>query len=283
MSSQSNTSTPQITVKFISSQPYSVGEYFKKLSRYGFLITVLAKRELKIKYTKTVLGLGWLLVQPLALVIIYSVFFKSLIKIDTGSVPYPSFVFSGLLLWYIFTGIVSKCSNAIPESAELIHKVSFPKFIILIAKTLPVLLESAALLLLFLLLLVITQQPLGFNAITVLFYILLVSIFAFALGLLCSVLVVKYRDLVHFIPFALNFGIWLTPVFYPVALIPPAYQEYLLIFNPVARAIDGLRRALFYNAGISTGSFLTLLASLVFLLFSFYYFIKFEKTIVEKL
>lgn len=282
MSTSSNIAAPQ-AIKIISSKPYSLAEYYRKLCRYGFLIDVLARRELKIKYTRTLLGLGWLFLQPLALVIIYSVFFKSFIKMDTGSIPYPSFVFSGLMLWYLFTGIISKNTFAILESAELINKVSFPRFIILLSKTIPVLLECAALLLVLFALLFFTHQPPGFTSVTVLFYILHAGVFSFALGLLCSIVVVKYRDLAHFIPFALNLGIWLTPVFYPVTIVPAAYQKYLLYLNPMAQAIDGLRGALFFNEGISRASLLSFLCSFIFLLFSFFYFVKFEKKLVENL
>jgi len=282
LSTSSNIAAPQ-AIKIISSRPYSLGEYYSKLCRYGFLTGVLARRELKIKYTKTLLGIGWLFLQPLALVIIYSIFFKSFIKMDTGSIPYPSFVFSGLMLWYLFTGIISKNTFALLESTELINKVSFPRLIILLAKTIPVLLECAALLLILFALLIFTHQPPGFNAITVLFYILHAAVFSFALGMLCSIIVVKHRDLAHFIPFALNLGIWLTPVFYPVSIVPAAYRQYLLYLNPMAQAIDGLRGAIFLNTGISHVSLISFLCSCIFLLLSFFYFIKSEKKLVENL
>jgi lipopolysaccharide transport system permease protein len=276
-------SVQQPRVKVISSKSYSLGDYFEKMKRYGFLIGVLARRELKIKYAKTALGLGWLFLQPLALVVVYSFFFKGVIHISTGAIPYPSFVFSGLALWYIFTGIVTKSTYAIIESSDLINKVSFPRFIIPVSKVIPVLLESAALMVLLVAMLLITRQPLGLNALTALFYILLAIVFSFSIGLLCSVLTVRYRDLAHVIPFALNFGIWLTPVFYPSDIVPQPYRSYLLSLNPIAQAIEGLRNALFFNAGISTAALIAFLVSVVFLSASFYYFIKSEKRFVENL
>lgn len=283
MSPHLHTDQLPAATKIISSRPYTIAEYLKKLKRYSFLIKVLSLRELKIKYTKTFLGIGWLFLQPLVLVIVYSIFFKNLVRINTGSIPYPSFVFSGLILWYIFTGILSKSTFALLESAELINKVTFPRFIILVSKLLPVLLECAALLLLLFAVLLLTQQPLGLNAITVLFYVVHATVFSFALGLLCSIVVVKFRDGAHVIPFVLNFGIWLTPVFYPVSIIPAAYQPYLLYLNPIAAAIEGIRGALFFNAGISQTSLITFVFSCIFLLFSFYFFVKFEKRLVENL
>ncbi|PBQ30956.1 hypothetical protein CNR22_03955 [Sphingobacteriaceae bacterium] len=283
MSSIITNSTQQPGVKVISSNPYNLRDYFDKLKRYGFLIFVLARRELKIKYTKTVLGLGWLFLQPLALVVIYSFFFKGVIHISTGAIPYPSFVFSGLVLWYIFTGIVTKSAYALIESSELINKVSFPRFIIPVSKAIPILLESAALVVLLLVVLLVTRQPLGFNAFTAFFYMLMAIIISFALGLLCSVVVLRYRDFAHLIPFALNFGIWLTPVFYPTDILPQPYRSYLFYLNPMSQAIEGLRGALFFNAAIPGAAVLVFFTSVVFLLCSFYYFIKSEKTFVENL
>jgi lipopolysaccharide transport system permease protein len=269
--------------KIINSTPYTLQGYWKKLLRYGFLVKVLAQRELKVKYSRTLLGIGWFFLQPIAVVIVYSIFFKYLININSDNIPYTPFVFSGLVLWYLFTGIVSKGTYALVESTELINKVPFPRLIVVISKIVPVILECGVLLLLLFIAIIFNGMPLGLNSFTALFYFFSVALFSSAIGILCSMVAVKYRDLAHIIPIAMNFAIWLTPVFYPLSIVPQLFRNYLLLLNPVASAIDGMRQGIFFNAGITTGALLVFAASCIALLLAFYYFVKFEKNIVENL
>lgn len=272
-----------MSTRFITSRPYSISEYCLKLQNYGFLIGVLAKRELNLKYSRTLLGLGWLFLQPLVLVLVYSFFFQHIIKIQTPNVPYPAFVFSGLVLWYIFTGIISKCANAFHESKEFVHKVSFPKLIILIARVIPVIIECFVMMILLFIVLVLNKQHVGLQAFTTLFYFANVVIWSFTLGLACSLVGLWFRDFIHVIPFILNFGIWLTPVFYSVAVVPAGYRGILRYVNPLTIPLEGFRGALFFNSGISSISCAMFALSLLILFLLLYIFIFFEKKIVELL
>lgn len=272
-----------MATKLISSEPYTIAEYRKKLVKYGFLIRVLSVRELKIKYSRTLLGIGWFFLQPLSVVVVYSVFFKFLIHIHSDNIPYPSFVFSGLVLWYLFTGIINKSTFALIESADLIQKVSFPRLIILISKIVPVILECLILLFLLFAITFFSGQPPGLQALTSVFYFIQTLILSFAVGLFCSTIALKYRDLAHGIPFVINFAIWLTPVFFPLSIVPQPYNKYVLYFNPLASALEGLRGAMFFNSGISAIALLMFIIYLFLLALSFFYFIKFEKKIVENL
>ena len=269
--------------KIISNKPYSMNAYLEKLSKNSFLITVLSKREVKIKYSRTFLGLGWVIIQPIIVVAIYTLFFRDFIKLDTGSIPYPSFVLTGLVLWYLFTGLISKCTYALLESTDLINKVSFPRIIILISKSIPIIIECLILLILACLMVAFSPQKLGINALSVLFYFFQTAILSFAFGLLFSIMVLNKRDLAHAIPFLINFGIWLTPVFYSVSIIPEEYKQLFRYGNPLTLSIEGLRGALFYNQGISGASWILFIGSCFLLLVSFIIFVKFEKRIVESL
>ena len=272
-----------MTTREINNKPYAVGEYLRKLKTYAFLIASLSRREFQIKYNRAILGIGWLLIQPLVSVVIYSLFFNYLVKIDTGNIPYIQFVFSGLVLWYIFTGIFSKGSTALLETRELIEKIAFPKIIILIAKVVPVIIEGLVLFVVLIAIVIYHQKGVGIYLFTSIFYLLQVIIFSFSLAILFSILIVRVRDFLHILPFIINFGIWLTPVFYPVSLVPAEYQNYVRYANPIAHAIEGFRNALFASKGISMESFIIFLFSLILLFFSFVFFIKFEKQIVERL
>lgn len=270
-------------MKEINNKPYGIVEYITRLKSYAFLIASLSKRELQIKYSRAFLGIGWLFINPIVSVVIYSLFFNYLLKMNTGSIPYIEFVFSGLVMWYIFTGIFSKGSTALLETRELIDKVAFPRIIILIAKVIPVILESFVLFLVLIGLMIFYHHDMGLNLLISVFYFLQVIIFSMAVAIFSSVLVVRFRDFTHLLPFIINFGIWLTPVFYPISIIPSEYQEYLRYGNPLALSIENFRSTLFMGNGIPVQSIIIFGFSLVFLFISFVFFIRFEKQIGERL
>lgn len=253
------------------------------MRKYAFLIKALSLREFKVKYANTLLGISWFFLQPLLVVVLFSVFFDHIIQLNTQHIPYPAFVFSGLISWYIFTGIVGKGTFALLESSDLIHKLPCPKLIILISKIVPSVLECLVLLTLLFLILFINGQNIGLNIFYALFFFIQVVIFSFSLTMISSYVVIKYRDLSQIIPALLNFGIWLTPVFYPVSILPNAYQKVLNVLNPLSSFIEGLRAALFSNKAPSLEHLLVFLITCIFLYLSFYFFVKFEKRIVENL
>lgn len=269
--------------KIVSNTPHTVKEYLLKMRKYAFLIKALSLREFKVKYANTLLGISWFFLQPLLVVVLFSVFFDHIIQLNTQHIPYPAFVFSGLILWYIFTGIVGKGTFALLESSDLIHKLPCPKLIILISKIVPSILECLVLLILLFLILFINGQNIGLNIFYALFFFIQVVIFSFSLTMISSYVVIKYRDLSQIIPALLNFGIWLTPVFYPVSILPNAYQKVLNVLNPLSSFIEGLRAALFSNKAPSLDHLLVFLITCIFLYLSFYFFVKFEKRIVENL
>ena len=253
------------------------------MGKYAFLIKALSLREFKVKYANTLLGISWFFLQPLLVVVLFSVFFHHIIQLNTHHIPYPAFVFSGLILWYIFTGIVGKGTFALLESSDLIHKLPCPKLIILISKIVPAVLECLLLLILLFIILLVNGQNMGLNVFYALFFFIQVVIFSFSLTMISSYVVINYRDLSQIIPAILNFGIWLTPVFYPVTILPESYQKILTIINPLSSFIEGLRDALFSNKAPTLNHLLVFLISCIFLYLSFYFFVKFEKKIVENL
>lgn len=269
--------------KLINNKPYTLKSYLRKLTASGYLIKTLSLRELKVKYSKTFFGIGWVLLQPLMVVAVYTLFFKNFIKLNTQEIPYPQFVLTGLVLWYLFTGIISKCTYSLIESQDLLYKISFPRIIVLFSKCMTVIIECFAMLVIAFIVLFITNQKIGFHSITAIFYFIQTLLLSFSIGIICSILVLKYRDLAHAIPFVINFGIWLTPVFYTVEIIPEQYKHLLLYGNPLALAIESLRASIFYNQSISPSMWLLFAVSCLTLCISFYIFIKFEKRITENL
>lgn len=265
----------------INSNSISLRKYLEHFIKKRYLLVILIKREFKTKYNQTFLGLSWILFQPLLVVTIYTVFFKYMMKLNTYNVPYPQYVLSGLILWYLNSGVISKCMSGILESRELITKVAFPKIMILISKTIPVVFECLILLIVAIVFMIATGNAIHFNILTSVFYFLEVLLFSFSIGILLSLIVIKFRDILHFIPFVINFGIWLTPVFYSFESVPDSYKNYLRFGNPLIIPLEGMRDAFFGNKGITIESLLMCLIIVSLFILALTVFIKFEKRLSE--
>ncbi len=218
--------------------------YFKRLWLYRNLIWVFAKRDLKVKYAQTWIGLGWTIVQPLTALFIFTFFFGFLLNWTTEGIAYPIYVLSGLLGWNFFSYTVNAGTFGLQESSHLIKKIYFPKSVIPFSKMLIALIELGVSLLLLLPLMIYYNQWPSWKMV----FLPLVLIFNIACALTLvfwfSVLAYKKRDLLHLIPFILYFGIWFSPVFFDSHILPSEYA-YLLDFNPMANVIQAWRWSLF--------------------------------------
>lgn len=229
----------------INNKSAKFGEYLRSVYDYRQLIFSFAKRDLKARFVQTKLGVLWMIIQPLIALAIFTIFFDQLIQLETGNVPYVAFAFSGMTIWYFFTNIVNSAGTALINSQELIRKVYFPKILLPISKVLVATIEffvAFSLLIIIMLVLGMDFSPkIVFLPIAIMMTVLVGSCVAIWL----NILTIKKRDLQHLIPYLTNFGIWVTPVFYPTTLIPEAFRDYIYYVNPIATTIDFLRSMLF--------------------------------------
>ncbi len=262
----------------ISSTPDSIGLYLKKIWQNKSLVLTLAKRDLKTKYAQTLLGLAWTIVQPMVAVVVYTLFFSGLLNFET-EYPYVLFVLSGMLIWGFFNYVFSQGSNALAQNKELIKKLAFPKIILPGSKIILAFVEF--LITLVLLFAIMIYYQVDFKLSMLLAPLILIPLIFFSLGLslILSALTLKKRDLFHVIPFLVNFGIWVTPVFYPVTLIPEQFKNMIFI-NPIASVIQLFRWSFF---GESLNSYIIIGVSLSFLTFiiGFFLFKKQEDQIID--
>lgn len=229
----------------INNKAAKFGDYLRSIYEYRQLIVSFAKRDLKARFVQTKLGLLWMIIQPLIALAIFTIFFDQLIQLETGNVPYVAFAYSGMTIWYFFTNMVNSAGTALTNSQELIRKVYFPKILLPISKVLVATIEffvAFSLLIIIMLILGMDFSPkIIFLPVAILMTVLVGSCVAIWL----NILTIKKRDLQHFIPYLTNFGIWITPVFYPTTLIPEAFRDYIYFVNPIATTIDFLRSMLF--------------------------------------
>lgn len=229
----------------INNKAATFGEYLRSIFQFRQLVFSFAKRDLKARFVQTKLGVLWMIIQPLIALSIFTIFFDKLIELETGNVPYVAFAFSGMTIWYFFTNMVNNAGTALINSQELIRKVYFPKILLPISKMLVATVEffvAFSLLIIIMLILGINFSPkIVFLPVAILMTVLVGS----CVSIWLNILTVKKRDLQHLIPYLTNFGIWVTPVFYPTTLIPEAFRNYIYYVNPIATTIDFLRALLF--------------------------------------
>ena len=177
--------TPQakkmkLTRVIYSSQSDSITEYAKKIYQHRSLIYTFAKRDLKIKFAQTYLGLTWAIIQPLTAVLIFTVFFSLIIDFKT-EYPYVLFVLSGMLIWGIFNYIFSQSSTSLSQSQDLIKKMSFPKIILPISKIILALVEFILTFILLIILLIVFQMDFRWSMLLLPIIILPIVMVSFAL------------------------------------------------------------------------------------------------------
>jgi len=227
----------------IQSRKQSLWQYLGRVNQYRHLIISFARRDIKVRYAQTILGVLWSVIQPLTGLVIFTLFFDQLIKIDTNGVPYPVFAFSGMAAWYFFAYIIGAAGTAVFSSQDIIKKIYFPKLVLPLSKVLIALVElGISLGLLFILMLLMGYWP-TWRILFLPFFIVANSIVGLAVAIWLCALTARYRDFHHIIPYLINFGIWLTPVFYPSTLLPEKYASFLYA-NPMAGIIEGYRWAL---------------------------------------
>ena len=231
-------------IHIMTSEPDSFVDYFRKIWKYRNLIRVFAKRDLQVKYSQTIIGLGWTLLQPLTALIIYTFFFGFLLNWKTEGIPYPVYVLSGLLGWNFFSYIVNAGTFGLQESSHLIKKIYFPKSVIPLSKMLIALVELVISLLLLIPLMFYFGQELSWKIIFLPLVLFYNTACALCLVFWISVFAYKKRDLLHLIPFLLYFGIWFSPVFFSNDILPSRYA-FALDLNPMANVIQAWRWSLF--------------------------------------
>ncbi|MGB1317611.1 MAG: ABC transporter permease, partial [Flavobacteriales bacterium] len=216
--------------------------------------------------------------QPLVAVVVFTLFFGVLLNLETPY-PYVLFVLSGVVCWNFFNYIFSHGSTSLMNSQDLIRKLSFPKIILPISKVLVGLVEFSFTLLLMVPVFIYHHASISWNIIFFPVVIFFVLIFSLGLSLILAASTLRFRDLHHIIPFLVNFGIWYTPVFYPVSLIPDQYKDFIYL-NPMASLI-GLARWSLFGEPVGFMALFGVLISVMFLVIGVIYFKRVEDRISE--
>ena len=210
---------------------------------YRELIYFFVWRDVKVRYKQTLIGVLWVVIQPLMTMGVFTIFFGRLAKLPSQGLPYPVFYFAALVPWAYFSSALSSCTNIVVNNQQVITKVYFPRLVLPLAAVCSPLIDFC------IGLIVMIALTLSFGirppaTVLLLPVLIVLAVFtALAVGLWTSALNALYRDVTSIIPFAVQFWMLASPVAYPSSLVPQRWRA-LYGLNPMAGVIDGFRWAL---------------------------------------
>jgi lipopolysaccharide transport system permease protein len=216
----------------------------RDLWEYRDLFRILMLRDVKLRYKQTALGVTWVVLQPVVAAVIFSLIFGRLANLPSDGIPYPVFVYAGLLPWQLFSGALQRAGNSLVSQSALISKIYFPRMIIPMSSASAVLIDFAVALTALIVLLFLYGVPLAWTAILLPLIVAIVLANAIGVSLFLSGLNVYYRDFGYAFPFILQVWMYASPLVYSSSLVPAAWRP-LFALNPMVGGIEGFRWALF--------------------------------------
>lgn len=219
-------------------------EAVKSLIKYRWLLQLLIERDLKIKYRRSVLGYLWSVLNPLMMMTILTIVFSSVFRFDIPN--YPVYLLAGQLMFGFFSESTSIAMTAILDGAPLIKKVKLPKYIFPLSRVLSSFVSMLLSMTALFLVMIFTDMELKITLVLLPFIILLFLLFCIGVGMMISAAVVYFRDLKYLYTVMLTALTYLTPLFYPISIIPPEVKPYVLM-NPLYSYILFFREAAVYG------------------------------------
>ncbi len=210
---------------------------------YRELLYFLTLRDIKVRYKQTLMGAAWVIIQPLALMLVVTLVFNRFARLDAGSLPYPLFAYSGLLIWTFFAGGVTNGTNSLVSNSNLITKVYFPRMFIPAAAVGAGLFDLGIASVLLVVLAAYYGVALSWGLLMLPVFVLMATLLALGVGMTVAALTVRYRDLRHALPFVMQFWMFASPVIYPSNIVSGRWR-WLFVLNPLTGVLEGFRAAL---------------------------------------
>ena len=221
---------------------------FRELYRFRGLLWSWTLRDIKIKYQQTVLGIGWAVLQPLVMMVVLSVLFSHFYRLPSDGIPYPIFSYSALLPWTFFATSLTLASTSLVSNVSLLTKVYFPREILPLASILSSLVDFMIASVIFVGMMLYYGVELTPRVALVPALLAIQIVLTAGLSLFVAGLCVFYRDVKYALPFGLQLWMFVTPVVYPLSLVPDNYRTLYLCLNPMAGVVEGYRRLILWHA-----------------------------------
>lgn len=252
----------------------------RELWTYRELLYFLVWRDVKVRYRQSVLGVVWAVLQPICMMIIFTLVLGRVVRLSSVGLPYPLFSFAALVPWMLFAGVVSNAAGSLVTSTAMITKVYFPRLLLPLSSAGAYLLDYAIATALTFVLVAWYGTKIHLQVLLLPAFAALVLIASLGLGTWFAAVNARYRDVRHALPLVTQALLFLTPIAYSVTLVP---ERWRIVYglNPMAGAVDGSRWAVL-GTQFHTGMLLESVASATLLFVTgAYYFVIAERTLVD--
>jgi lipopolysaccharide transport system permease protein len=253
----------------------------RELWLYRELIYFLTWRDLKVRYKQTVLGAGWAILQPVLSMIVFSIFFGSLLNVPSEGVPYPIFSYAALLPWGVFAKALNDTGRSLVSNRAMLTKIYFPRMVIPLASVFSSLADFLIAFIVMLGLMLYYRIAPTSNIWTLPLFLLLAVITALGVGLWLSAMNVLYRDIGYMIPYITQLWFYLTPIVYSSSEVPEEWRLFYAL-NPMVGVVEGFRWALLGTADAPDLMIaVSATISVVIFISGMFYFRRMERTFAD--
>ena len=258
--------------------------YWADLWRYRELFYFLSWRDILVRYKQTVIGIAWSVIRPLLTMVVFTIVFGKLAKLPSGEAPYPVLVFTAILPWQYFANALSEASNSLISNQNMISKIYFPRIIMPTSTIIVSLTDFVISFVLLGITMAIYRFVPSWKIVFMPLFLLLATILSLGMGYLFSALNVKYRDFRYVIPFIVQVGMYISPVGFSSDVVPIRYRFWYSL-NPMVGVIDGFRWSIIGKgtAIYWPGFILSIVITILIIIWGFWYFRKTEKTFADRI
>lgn len=243
-------------------------ELLLNIYHYRSFIIGSVKREFQIRYKMSILGATWLILQPLSIILVYTLIFSQVMKMRLpgtgGTYSYSVYLCVGIITWGLFYEILSRSQNIFIESAGLLKTLNFPHICLPIIIVLSAITNFAIIFSLFLIFLIITGNFYFISVLEMIPLLIIEVMFALGLGVALGIINVFFRDVGQFVAILLQFWFWFTPIVYVLSTLP-MWAQVILKYNPMTVLIDNYQRVVIHQQSIEWGSLLPVIIAAVLL------------------
>jgi lipopolysaccharide transport system permease protein len=245
------------------------------------LLWALTLREIQVRYTQSVLGIAWAVLQPLALMLMFTLIFSVLLKVPSEGVPYPVFSYSALTFWTFFSGSLTRAIPSLEANEGLIKKIYFPREFFPISSVLSAIFDLVIAFVIFLVIMLYYHTPFTLNMFYVVPLVVIQTIFTIGVCMFASAFNVYYRDVKYALPLIVQLWMYATPIIYPMSSIPERLWKFYLL-NPMTGIIESYRSVLVKGSGPQL-SYVGVAAGGAILLFvlGYFYFKRIEMSFAD--
>jgi len=253
----------------------------RELWAYRELLYFFTWRDIKVRYKQTVLGFAWAILQPLLMMVVFTLFFGTLARLPSEGIPYPLFSYAALLPWTLFAEGISRSSNILVQDANLLQKVYFPRLLLPLSSILSPLVDFAIAFVVLLGLMLYFGYPPSVTMFWLPLFLLLELALALGVGLWLSAINVEYRDVRYVVPFLVQLWLFASPVVYGTTFVPDRFRVAYGLINPMVGIIDGFRWAILGTAPPGLPCFASVAIIIVVLISGAFYFRRREKAFAD--